>query len=171
MLGRKQLMSRETDMKASENMIELPRRDFKGSRLRCLLMTSQGDAEVAKFFQSMVGEQASVGSNDIAAPRGFLHADEAKLGEIPGFLSERDRAEVTRWWLARTGRANTPNWDLLCNCTVGGKRGLILVEAKAHDGEFSDGGCAATDGGNVDQIRKAIDLASRGLNELKPGFA
>jgi hypothetical protein len=158
-------------MEASEQTITFPLRDFKGSRLRCLLITSLANSEVANFFQSVVGEHASVGREEAWAPRGFLAPDEAKLGETSGFLSQVEQDEVTRWWLARPGRANTPNWDLLSNCRMGEKHGLIMVEAKAHEGEFSDGGCGATDEGNTRQIRTAIEEASRGLNELKPGFA
>jgi hypothetical protein len=82
-----------------------------------------------------------------------------------------DQDELTRWWLARPGRANTPNWDLLSNCKIGGRRGLIMIEAKAHQGEFAGGGCEATDEDNTKQIRNAIEEASRGLNELEVGFA
>jgi hypothetical protein len=34
--------------------------------------------------------------------------------------------------------ANTPNWDLVSGCQIGNRQGLILVEAKAHEGELAD---------------------------------
>jgi hypothetical protein len=61
---------------------------------------------------------------------------EAKLGESPRFLSDEQREEVTNWWLAAKGRAPTPNWDMASTYTVGAKRGLMLVEAKAHHAEL-----------------------------------
>ena len=44
------------------------------------------------------------------------------------------------WWLAPHGRGNTPNWDLAASCHIGGKPGLLLVEAKAHEHELNSNG-------------------------------
>ena len=38
------------------------------------------------------------------------------------------------WWV--TGRGTRPTWDLLCHPIVSEKPGLLLVEAKAHEGEL-----------------------------------
>ena len=32
----------------------------------------------------------------------------------------------------------TPNWDLVSTCTIDGKRGILLVEAKAHEKELNE---------------------------------
>lgn len=58
---------------------------------------------------------------------------EAKLGEDKGYLSPEQRNIVTDWWLEVVPRANTPNWDIASTCRINGKRGVLLVEAKAHD--------------------------------------
>ena len=100
-----------------------------------------------------------------------MHPSEAKLGEAPGFLRSEHRETVTNWWLAVQGGANTPNWDIACTASIGGRDGLILVEAKAHDKELKaegkpDGGNAA----NRARIAAAIDEANRGLNAILPGW-
>lgn len=146
-------------------------REFKGSRLRCLLLTHRSKANVVSFFNSLVKPAAEVTKNDIWTPRGFLEAKEAKLGETSSFLSEEQRCEITNWWLAKPKRANIPNWDLVCQCTMGERRGLILVEAKAHEGEmksFDD--ISGAKGENADSIAKALSQATEGWNELMPGF-
>ena len=125
-------------MKRDETTITFRERDFKGSRLRCLLLTSNSPAKVAEFLTSMVAPHAVVTTRDHWAPRGFLKPDEARLGETAGFLSGVDRTTMANWWLAQQGGANTPNWDLVSTCHINDRPGLVLVEAKAHEGELSD---------------------------------
>jgi hypothetical protein len=50
---------------------------------------------------------------------------------------------VQRWWLPKqpNGKdAKGATWDLLSTCRVNGQRGLLLVEAKAHESELSFAG-------------------------------
>jgi hypothetical protein len=72
---------------------------------------------------------------------GGAHPTEARL-ESFGREAMSDRAEtwdrLQKWWLA--ARGNVPNWDIALSCDIGGKPGLILVEAKAHVGELSESG-------------------------------
>jgi hypothetical protein len=157
-------------MPTSKSLAYLPR-DFKGSRLRCLLLTHRSNADVAGFFTSLVTPAALVTSQDQWAPGGFLKPDEAKLGATPGFLVDANRELLTRWWLARSGRANTPNWDLLSAAHMGDRPGLILVEAKAHEGEIADDRCGATDPDNFRQIEQALADATLAWNGLMPGFS
>lgn len=99
-------------------------------------------------------------------PEGFCDSDEARLGETPGFLTDEQRHIVTDWWLAVPQDANTPNWDIISTCTVAGRRGLVLVEAKAHAGELKPNDCCgARHGDNRQKIKDAIDDASRMLGE------
>jgi len=80
-------------------------------------------------------------------PGGFLEPEEAKLGECPAFLGDDLRRRLTDWWLKVPKQANTPNWDLVSTCKVGGEPGIILVEGKAHGGECKkEGKCP----GNAD---------------------
>ena len=158
-------------MTRAERTITFREREFKGSRYRCLLLTSDTPAKVSTFLTSLVAPHATVTPKDHWAPRGFLNPDEAKLGETPGFLPEADREAVTRWWLAKPGRANTPNWDMVSTCQINNRQGLILIEAKAHEGEFADDRCGATNRQNFQQIENALGEATVAWNSLTTGFA
>jgi hypothetical protein len=102
--------------------------------------------------------------------------EEAKLGESRGFLSNDQRKEVTSWWLAVPGGANTPNWDIASTCTIGEKHGLLLVEAKAHgaelkeEGKSLDKGASAASIANHEQIGRAIGAASTELEQAIKGW-
>jgi hypothetical protein len=157
-------------MKHDERTITFREREFKGSRLRCLLLTSQSDTEVAGVLTSFVAPHASVTPEAHWAPRGLRDPNEGKLGETPGFLPQAGQDTLTRWWLANPGRANTPNWDLLSTCRINDRPGLVLVEAKAHEAELGDDRCGAVDPDNIKQIDMALAEAMAGWNALIPGF-
>ena len=36
----------------------------------------------------------------------------------------------------RPNNTRTPNWDIASTCTIEGKAGILLIEAKAHDQEL-----------------------------------
>ena len=157
-------------MTPAEGTLTFRAREFKGSRLRCLLLTNNAPNDVAAFLNSLMPPHALVTTEDHWAPRGFLQPDEAKLGETAGFLPESDRTVLTRWWLAQPGRANTPNWDLVSTCRIDDRRGLILAEAKAHEGELTDDRGGATSPENSQQIAKALAEATAAWNALSGGF-
>jgi len=158
-------------MTPAESTITFSEREFKGSRFRCLLLTNNAPEDLAAFLNSVVAPHAIVTTEDRWAPRGFVEPDEAKLGETPRFLQEADRTKLTRWWLAQPGRANTPNWDLVSTCRIKDRRGLILVEAKAHEEELSDDRSGAKNPENSHQIENALAEATAAWNALTPGFA
>jgi hypothetical protein len=160
-----------TSPASTEPILTFRDRDFKGSRLRCLLLTNQAPAAVAGLLTDLASPHASVSSDDRWAPYGFRKSDEAKLGKTPDYLlSDSDRQTLTHWWLAKTTNANTPNWDLLSSCHIRDKRGLLLIEAKAHEDEFADDQCRSTNPENIRQIGNALDEANAGWNDLMPGF-
>ncbi len=158
-------------MSEPDKTISFRDREFKGSRLRCLLLTSRESLEVAGFLSALVSPHAEVSAAELWAPRGLREPDEAKLGETAGFLSEKDRQTITDWWLGNPGRADTPNWDLLSGCRIGNRQGLILVEAKAHEGELGDDRCGAKNRQNFQSIQAALCQATNAWNELLAGFA
>jgi hypothetical protein len=125
---------------------------------------------VAEFLSALVSPRGEIKAGMKWAPRGFLEPDEAKLGETAGFLSDEDRLTLTQWWLAKPGRANTPNWDLVSECLIGNRSGLILVEAKAHEGELNHDSCGAVKENEV-SIKAALAQATVAWNQLLPGFA
>jgi len=69
-------------------------------------------------------------------PLGFFQRQEAQLHKAPRLLGPDICAQLGAWWLPAGGEdLRTPNFDIASTCTIGGKRGLLLVEAKAHDEE------------------------------------
>ncbi len=154
-------------MSPSEKTVTLKERDLKGSRGRCLMLTSLPKAEVAHFLNELVYPYAAVDLDDFWMPNGLIEPDEAKLGETAGFLDDAHRNQVTNWWLAVRPNANTPNWDLVSTCSIDGMKGLVLIEAKAHEGELSMSGKAKPETDNEcknhERIKQAIEDANQGL--------
>jgi hypothetical protein len=149
------------------HLVHFRRREFKGSRLRCLMATSLADREVAAFLNQLVQPHAQVGVDDSWQPRGLLEGDEARLGEAAAFLSEDQREALIAWWLAVRERANTPNWDIVSTCQVDCRQGLVIIEAKAHRGELHRDG---KDRGNAEND-KCISSAVAAANDALGGSA
>ena len=72
-------------MAKERDKIYFEKREFKGSRFRCLLMTQQPKPSVVAFLNSLVQPFAQVGEEDRYMPEGFCKPDEARLGETPDF--------------------------------------------------------------------------------------
>jgi hypothetical protein len=87
------------------------------------------------------------------------------------FLTPEICEYLTSWWLVNRRRANTPNWDIVSTCTIEGREGLILVEAKAHDKESDCTGKLPGDEDNHEKIGTAIRQANSALNATCPGWA
>lgn len=45
-------------------------------------------------------------------------------------FSEYNKIKSKKWWTLHRGKR--PTWDYICEANISGKKGLILVEAKAH---------------------------------------
>lgn len=153
----------------------------RGSTPRCLLLMEGERAAVAERLTSLIERpDVQVSEGDHWMPNGVPRlkpdgtwdktpAKEAELGEAAGFLDASEREAVKTWWLATRRQASTPNWDIASTCTVEGRRGLLLVEAKAHTNELETAGKAepwdAREGRlkNHEQIGAAIAEANRGL--------
>ena len=142
----------------------------KGSRARCLALTRTRNGLITKLTE-LVKPFASfdVGSFTYF-PRGEPFPDEAKLGETEGLLKADQRETVTSWWLAVRRGANTPNWDLVAKCSILGKPGLILIEAKAHEKEVDFTGIRAENRQNKERITEAVSEANSWLNASWPGW-
>ena len=63
----------------------------------------------------------------------------------------------------------TPTWDIASTCTISGKKGLLLVEAKAHSEELKKDDSSGAKEANRGQIDKAIEQANAGLRTLTNG--
>jgi len=161
-------------MPQNDGTIKFQRKELKGSRLRCLMLTSQPKEQIADFLNGLIGPYATVLPKDKWMPRGFLRPEEAKLGKIPGFLSDEQRETIMGWWLKVRRNANIPNWDFVsvCHFRESNKRGLILVEAKAHEDELNvaTDNCGAKNP-NRKQIESVIKEANDALNRAVSGWA
>lgn len=147
-----------------------PKRPPRGSRARCLLLTHGPDDAVAVRLTSLVHPHALIDPlRHRWIPRGPDTPREARLGDAVGLLSDTHREAVTAWWLAVRKRANTPNWDIAATATIGGREGLVLAEAKAHDRELKNDGKPTGNADNHRQIEAALGEATLGLNAISPG--
>jgi hypothetical protein len=171
-----------TDMQISQSasvplggelLATLPERQRRGSRARCVLLTSGSDEEVAGRLSDLASPFATVDPRrDRWMPRGFADPAEAKLGEALSLLSSDRREAITCWWLAVREHANTPNWDIASTATINGTQGLVLVEAKAHEAEIkTDGKANKGRPENHARIEAACRDASAALNVILPGWA
>jgi hypothetical protein len=149
-------------MAEERDKICFEKREFRGSRYRCLLATQQRKPRVVAFLNSLVQPLAEVRDEDRYMPEGFSNPREAKLGETIGFLTDEQCKLVTDWWLPVRQNANIPNWDIISTCMINGSKGLVLVEAKAHAGELNPKDCCAA--GN-EQSRQRIDTAIADANQ------
>jgi hypothetical protein len=118
---------------------QLKEKQQTGSKVRCHLLTSGTKAEVAERLTTLIRDFGEVLPTDSWMPDGFNQCDEAQLHTAERIIPDPElRASLFSWWLAVPGarRTTTPNWDIASTCSVRGKRGLLLIEAKAHDAEL-----------------------------------
>ena len=115
----------------------LRRNQQRGSKPRCHLLTHGTPEVVAERLSSLVAPFASISARDHWMPQGFDQTDEATLPEAAQLLPAALRLELKRWWLAvPSTTTRTPNWDIASTCTIDGKPGILLIEAKAHSQEL-----------------------------------
>lgn len=158
--------------------MQLKREETRGSR-RHVLDWLESPRFLEELNGCLRGTGAVVRPDDRWMPAGWNAPEEARLERFgPEHLPEAgDWGALLRWWLKYPTRANTPNWDLASTCRVGSRRGLLLVEAKAHSFEMSMSGKTlsqkATDRSraNDTRIREAIQQASAALAGAVPGVA
>lgn len=112
-------------------------KERRGSKPRCHLLTHGSPDAVAARLTALAVPHASVSASDFWMPQGFDDTDEATLPEAERLLPVDVRSGLKRWWLAvASNNARTPNWDVASTCTVEGRAGILLIEAKAHDQEL-----------------------------------
>ena len=124
-------------MTAQALMKRLNSRAQRGSKPRCHWLTYGARGQVGHRLTELAQPWGTVSAADCWLPEGFDRLDEARLDREPGLLPEAKHREALRdWWLA-VSNGNTPNFDIVSTCKVGCKRGLLLVEAKAHASELT----------------------------------
>ena len=152
------------------------RKDRKGSKPRCHWLTHGTREQVANRLTAFVEPWGTVSMDDRWMPEGFCRIEEARLDRAP-ILPQQDRYRLRDWWLTFSRGANTPNWDIVSTCAVNGAKGILLVEAKAHNEELNkeENGksLARTPSDNSirnhERIGEAIEEANIGLGE-QTGF-
>lgn len=147
-------------------------RDRRGSKPRCHLLTHGQPETVAARLTSLASPFATVSPDDAWMPMGFEDLEEAQLHKAARLIDPAIAAKLKNWWLAPASvRAMTPNLDIASTCRIDGRKGLLLIEAKAHDQELEGetAGRRLGDKASDDRRRshakigRAIGSACRGL--------
>jgi hypothetical protein len=144
------------------------------------LLTDGTPDQVASRLSELIAPFGLVRPNDKWMPQGFEDLEEAELPDAHRLVAEDIRLNLQSWWLAlRIPGARTPNWDVASTCTIGGKAGLLLVEAKAHDAELItevkgrvlEREPSNDSRRNHNRIGAAIEEANFALNAVAPGWS
>lgn len=115
---------------------------WKGSQLRCLLLSSLAPDKLQHVLKSII-EQKNQGSIRVDFTKDFkyfpkgptCHKEvELDKARIPINGSTEYCKKLQGWWLDKYAR--TPVWDFVCTATIDNTPGLILIEAKAHQNEL-----------------------------------
>ena len=156
----------------------------RGSRPRCVLLVDGTRYAVAARLTDLVDlSDVVVSPNECWMPRGKpvwtdkgwdkKPATETRLDRETGFVAPEIRQQLLEWWLEVVRGANTPNWDLASTCSIEGRKGLLLVEAKSHSHELEKEGKRnpSTENGwkNHERIGSAIRQANAGLRRVAGG--
>jgi hypothetical protein len=109
----------------------------RGSKPRCHFLTHGSPAQVAERLNELIQPWGSVSPTDRWMPQGFDDLHEPQLDKAPRLLDAAAGDALGAWWLAVPSiKSMTPNWDIASTCRINGRKGLLLIEAKAHDQEL-----------------------------------
>jgi hypothetical protein len=111
----------------------------RGSKPRCHLLTHGDRRAVAARLTGLIDGVGVVGEHDPWMPGGFDEPTEAQLHETPHLFPDGFGrcGELQGWWLrVIRGEQTLPSFDIAARCTIAGRQGLLLVEAKAHHAEL-----------------------------------
>jgi len=160
---------RTRTVELADLVIGLPERERRGSRPRCVLLTHGTVQRVADRLTALASPALVINAGDTWSPRGFRDAREVPLtGCSEALLGKREQQELARWWLATTGKM--PTWDLVASGKAGARKGLLLVEAKAHESELCSLPRAKISTTNELTITRALREATDALEAVMPGW-
>ncbi len=125
----------------NELLLKLPVNRRTGSKPRCHWLTHGTSTDVAARLTRLIAPYGSVSDSDFWMPDGFQNVNEAQLHDTPSLVDTDKGRRLKDWWLAsKHGRPMTPNIDIAATCSIlvgeTMKKGLLLVEAKAHTAEL-----------------------------------
>ncbi len=151
---------------------QLPVDRRSGSRPRCVLLMEGSKVDVADRLTDLVGlpNEVVITCKDLWRPFGKADVREAQLDDKnTSLLLCSHRKKLRDWWLVK-GKS-MQSWDIASTCTIKGKKGLLLVEAKAHRNEemSKSDKSGSTDSDNRKQIASAIAEAATGLRSITGG--
>ena len=161
-------------MIGTSNLQRLEKSGRKGSKARCHWLTRGSRQQVANRLTELLEPHGTVSTNNHWMPAGFADTEEARLDRASKLIPNKaNRDKLRDWWLAVPRGANTPNWDIASTCSIDGKDGLLLVEAKAHtrelDGEIKGKGlkdnASANSRRNHGRIGRSIQEANISLSD------
>jgi hypothetical protein len=144
---------------------------FRGSRKHVLDLISRPDY-VDDMNDLLAGAGVCVRSCDYKVPVSAHQPKEATFREFRAakdLLSAPMEFGAGYEWVCDRYKSQT--WDLISECAIGNEPGVLLVEAKAHEGELNRSGKAlaanASDQSsrNHDRIGEIIANASRTLGQ------
>ena len=109
-------------------------KQFDGSRRHILDWVESADF-LDTVRQWAAPQSFTVAPDAVRTPHGWARPSESRLFDTPSpFLDSGRKDAMRRWWLAHAG--NIPNWDLIVQAEGRDGPALVLIEAKAHVGEF-----------------------------------
>lgn len=151
----------------------------RGSSFHLLQLTRRERSEFSEILNRLINlPDVCVNKTDWWRPDVIHDPSEARTETIPDtVLSSAHKSAIRTWWLKHPQGANTPNWDFISSVTVKGKKGLLLIEAKAHkkeascDGKLLKGNASERSKENHEHIRNAVEEANRYLKKMHPDFS
>jgi hypothetical protein len=118
-----------------EWLAQLPKKDRRGSRPRCLLLMDGHKEEVSGRLTRLVGlpDAVVITDSDIWMPYGKpVQRENGSWDKTPAsepqlhkhLLLPTVRESLRDWWLAVNGRATTPKWDIASTCIFKDRGGV-----------------------------------------------
>lgn len=140
----------------------------KGSKTAMIKLVKSED--YINIINGLIKEnEVIITSEDISIPNAQIPNKEVTLSSFLRQNFDPKKAKnITDWWIQK-GNA-TPKWDLISTCTIDGKRGILLVEAKAHKGELKNDKKKEGNQDNFKQIVTAIAEANTTIKKEVNGI-
>jgi len=147
---------------------------MKGSRHSVIKLVESNDF-IANVNKLIKATKAKITVYDNWMPKSLHHVKEAQLKDFLRYnFTPQLSADIVSWWLHKN--STSPNWDLISTCTINGKRGILLVEAKAHwdeldkesHGKKIKSEASANSKKNHEKIAEAINEANTIIKNTYP---
>jgi hypothetical protein len=139
---------------------------FRGSQ-KHLLHLLDHDSFIKKLNALLSPVPATISDEDVRSPMGKKDSTEIQIPRFCKLTGERCflDTKLSTWWLPPGRYDKGPTWDLLSTCTVNRRRGLLLVEAKAHESELGFSGKGLKSTASLQSQRNHSHIARR-LKEI-----